>query len=184
MGVRTGRETAGPSTARRDRSTTLRSGPTARRGRRDDNSVGLSRLHSFGRFWAFFLPRCVIPTKGIIGLRPTKVMKNASLRQPLSKEASPSPLSSRLPRRAVGPKRTVVEGPAVLSSSFHAPSLTPEVVSILPATFISTPASSGFFHRFSLTLQLKSKKEVHRNANQNDQHTRNCGCGLVHKQNQ
>jgi hypothetical protein len=42
---------------------------------------------------------------------PLKGMKMASVQQPLSKEASPSPLSSRLSRRAVGPEWSWACGP-------------------------------------------------------------------------
>jgi hypothetical protein len=41
------------------------------------------------------------------------------VQHPISIEALPSPLSSRLPRLAVGPERSVVEGPAVLTVDRH-----------------------------------------------------------------
>jgi hypothetical protein len=39
--------------------------------------------------------RSTIFDRGVMGLRPTKVMKNASVQQPLSLERLPFPLSSR-----------------------------------------------------------------------------------------
>ncbi len=46
--------------------------------------------------------------------------KVPSVRHPLSLEASPSPLSSRLSRRAVGPKRTQISYLATLITATHA----------------------------------------------------------------
>jgi ABC-type nickel/cobalt efflux system permease component RcnA len=88
------KETAGPSTP-------LRSGPTASRGRRDDNSV-----------------------------------VKANFRDPNSAAGTnsryPNKLSSRLPRLAVGPERSGVEGPAV-SLQDHKPA-SPEATHVVPAT--------------------------------------------------
>jgi hypothetical protein len=49
------------------------------------------RIHSLWNRYPFL----VIPTGGVIGLRPIKVMKNASVRHPLSMEPLPFSLSSR-----------------------------------------------------------------------------------------
>ena len=104
------KETAGPSTS-------LRSGPTAPRGRRDGNRVPGARSR---------------------GKDDDSVVATIS---PVSKD-----LSSRLPRGAVGPERSEVEGPAVSQQASKAP----------PSEIVATPSST---HSLNLPVHLQPNQQ-------------------------